>query len=394
MNTQRRITAETGRAAPVASLSLRTGTLQRKCACGGEAGPNGECLQCRRKRQLGGALQAKLRVGRPDTPLEREADRMADTVMRLPASGLRPPVGKGKQETPAAILLGRHWSSGGNGSGDAPAVLHEVLRSPGRPMDSRTTAFMESRFGHDFGAVRIHSDGTAAESAQVLGARAFTVGQDIVFGADQYAPGTESGRRLLAHELSHTIQQRSIPVGQVPTVMRRIIPGPPRLPVELIPGMETWECFDGVINDMYSYTRRYARRYCERTGNPIPNNRYDAFGHCWIACAASRRCGRTATAILGTAREIWRELDQDPHDSYSQDTGNQSHGRRLSTEEGTCFELCESAARADELDLTAQPLHCLDCSTLQPTRDCGTDVELVPPGHPERRRGTGWLPPL
>jgi hypothetical protein len=88
-----------------------------------------------------------------------------------------------------------------------PLVVHEVLNSPGEPLDIGTRALMEPRFGHDFSKVRIHTDGKAAESAKAVDALAYTVGQNIVFGAGQYAPGTSAGKGLLAHELVHTLQQ-------------------------------------------------------------------------------------------------------------------------------------------------------------------------------------------
>ena len=87
------------------------------------------------------------------------------------------------------------------------SVVHEVLRSAGQPLDSATRTFMEPRFGHHFSHVRVHTDAKAAESARQLNALAYTVGRDVVFAAEQYAPHTTSGRHLLAHELTHTIQQ-------------------------------------------------------------------------------------------------------------------------------------------------------------------------------------------
>lgn len=90
-----------------------------------------------------------------------------------------------------------------------PPIVHEVVRSPGRPLDPATRGFMEPRFGHDFSHVRIHTDGKAAESARTLSARAYTVGNAVVFGSGRFAPSTSAGRLLIAHELSHTIQQSS-----------------------------------------------------------------------------------------------------------------------------------------------------------------------------------------
>lgn len=87
----------------------------------------------------------------------------------------------------------------------------EELRAPGQALDAETRTYMESRFGHDFGDVRIHTGGQASASAGAVGAQAYTVGNHIVFAAGQYLPHTETGRQLLAHELTHTLQQRAMP---------------------------------------------------------------------------------------------------------------------------------------------------------------------------------------
>jgi hypothetical protein len=90
-----------------------------------------------------------------------------------------------------------------------PPIVHEVLRSPGQPLDAATREFMEPRFGHDFSRVRVHTDGMAAESARAVNALAYTVGRDVVFGANQYATGTSEGRQIMAHELTHVLQQKA-----------------------------------------------------------------------------------------------------------------------------------------------------------------------------------------
>src|SRR5687767_952665 len=89
-------------------------------------------------------------------------------------------------------------------SAKAPSIVHEVLRSPGQPLDSATRELMEPRFNHDFSRVKIHVDARAAESAQAVGALAYTVGQHVVFADGHYQPTDQEGRRLLAHELAHT----------------------------------------------------------------------------------------------------------------------------------------------------------------------------------------------
>lgn len=191
-----------------------TGVLQRKCACGQHTVAGSECAECRKKRLL----------------------------QRKPESGIQ--------------------------SAIAPPIVHEVLRSPGQPLDNDSRAFMESRFGHDlsmvptlsaqsarlqtsgfminqpgdayereanqiadrvvagksdsdlaeaphsqpslFGPVRVHYDAVAVESARTIGAEAYTVGSHIVFGAGHYSPQSVTGRRLLAHELTHVVQQNGI----------------------------------------------------------------------------------------------------------------------------------------------------------------------------------------
>jgi hypothetical protein len=89
---------------------------------------------------------------------------------------------------------------------EAPPIVHEVLRSPGQPLDPVTRAHMEPRFGHDFSRTRVHADRRAAESARAVDALAYTVGQDIAFAAGQYSD-SPGGRKLLAHELAHVVQQ-------------------------------------------------------------------------------------------------------------------------------------------------------------------------------------------
>lgn len=88
-----------------------------------------------------------------------------------------------------------------------PPIVHEVLRSPGQPLDTAPRSFMESRFGHDFSSVRVHTDAKAANSARSVNALAYTVGQSVVFGSNQYQPHTRAGQQLMAHELTHVVQQ-------------------------------------------------------------------------------------------------------------------------------------------------------------------------------------------
>lgn len=140
---------------PVSGLGLH-GMLQRKCACDDHSLGTGKCDQCSKKNE------------------ERKLQRAASETGLL---------------------------------NHIPPIVYDVLRSPGKPLDAVTRASMESRFGHDFSRVRIHSDSKASESARAVHAFAYTVGRDIVIDSPHYAPETNAGRALMAHELAHTIQQ-------------------------------------------------------------------------------------------------------------------------------------------------------------------------------------------
>ncbi len=137
------------------NAALRDGGLQRKCACGASAA-GGECASCAAEREAA---------------LQRSAT---------------------DRDSPAAV----------------PPIVDQVLRSSGQPLDATTRAFMESRFGHDFSQVRVHTDAQAARSARAVGALAYTVGSDIAFAEGHFNPDSAPGSFLLAHELVHTLQQQ------------------------------------------------------------------------------------------------------------------------------------------------------------------------------------------
>lgn len=182
---------------PSSFLPASTGLLQRKCACGNHTIAGGECEECSKKKRLG--LQTKLTIGEPSDVYEQEADRIADQVMAAPAH----------HALIGALPHIQRLSEHSNGQMDAtPASVERVLGSSGRPLETALRQDMEQRFGHDFSRVRVHTDAAAAQSARDVNAHAYTVGQDIVFGAGRFAPGTHQGQWLIAHELSHTLQQR------------------------------------------------------------------------------------------------------------------------------------------------------------------------------------------
>jgi hypothetical protein len=163
-----------------------------------------------------GAIQTKLAINKLGDSYEQEADHVAEQVMRTPEPQLQRacPCGGGcpkcRTEQPGREyenLQTKRVQASDTGQIAAPPIVHEVLRSPGQPLDPATRAFMEPRFGYDFSQVRVHYGATAERSARDVNANAYTVGRDIVFGAGRFAPGTHAGRRLLAHELTHVVQQ-------------------------------------------------------------------------------------------------------------------------------------------------------------------------------------------
>lgn len=156
-------------------------------------------------------LQAKLRVSTPDDRHEREADRVADHVMRMPE-----PVVQRRCSGCAAGHACTECGAGEPGiqrtpltAAAPPSGSHPIVGSlgAGASLDRDARAYFEPRFGRDFGSVRVHTGAAAARSAHAVHARAYAVGRDIVFGAGEYAPATVQGRRLLAHELTHVVQQ-------------------------------------------------------------------------------------------------------------------------------------------------------------------------------------------
>jgi hypothetical protein len=170
-------------------------------------------------------LQRKLAIGSVDDPLEREADAVGDAVMRMPDPALAvsaaPPQVSRKcaecEEEEKKLQMKPAAASPASAAGEAPPIVHEVLRQPGRPLDAETRAFFEPRLGYDFGLVRLHTGPAADAAAGSIQAHAFTVGEHIVFAAGQ-SPGTPARNSLLAHELAHVVQQAR---GDVPTLVAR-----------------------------------------------------------------------------------------------------------------------------------------------------------------------------
>jgi hypothetical protein len=234
-------------------------SVQRKpiCACGGG------CPGC-----LGGlVIQPKLRIGQPDDKYEQEADQTADRIMRMPElenqrmparrlaknpSGRETeddeqirakPIGaqitprvqrqtQSEEEEEEEELIQTKEVAGQTADVVTPNLGDNIISliGGGRPLSESERAFFEPRFGHDFRQVRVHADTRAAESARSINARAYTFGHDVVFGAGQYYPGISTSQNLLAHELTHIVQQ----AGKGGLVLQR----QPRAPTEATEGEE------------------------------------------------------------------------------------------------------------------------------------------------------------
>ncbi|HCB48831.1 MAG TPA: hypothetical protein DEP47_04750 [Chloroflexi bacterium] len=207
---------------PSAIIPLQS-TIQRKpstCTCGGA------CPRCR----INQPLQAKLVIGSPNDKYEEEADQVSERVMRIPESMIqrqtvpeeeeplqaksltsqitplaqRQPVSEEEEEEPIQTK-----PKGGSRSSVTSAMHEQIqsLRGGGRPLTMAERAFFEPRIGCDFSHVRLHTDARAQETARALRAHAYTMGQDVMFGKGEYSFVIKEDQKLLAHELTHVVQQ-------------------------------------------------------------------------------------------------------------------------------------------------------------------------------------------
>jgi hypothetical protein len=173
-----------------------------------------------------GIIHAKLSISQPDDPEEREADATADRIMRSHAgtgaavstcscSNDEEMCDECRQKKAATIS---RKPTGNNAMTSPSRVMNKLRGSAGHPLDVATRAFFEPRFGQDLSHVRVHSDTIAASSAREIQAHAFAAGSEVYFAAGQYSPETDSGRKLLAHELTHVVQHAT---GSDPRIHRK-----------------------------------------------------------------------------------------------------------------------------------------------------------------------------
>jgi hypothetical protein len=175
---------------------------------------SGNQAALRRLHRLSPLVHCKLEVGAVDDPLEAEADRVADQVMRMPdpalsVSNSTPQISRKCAACEEEDEKKVHMKSDGQAQAEsvAPPSVHEAIQSSGQPLDAATRAFFEPRFGRAFSSVRVHTDEAAAQSARSINALAYATGEHLAFAPGQYAPQTRQGKQLLAHELAHVAQQ-------------------------------------------------------------------------------------------------------------------------------------------------------------------------------------------
>jgi hypothetical protein len=286
------------------------------------------------------AIQAKKLKTEPGDALEQEAERISERVMQQkePEHEHTCTCGgtcehcRNKHAHHAHPHLQRQ-AAGPATLDDArmPRVVRETLASSGRPLDDHTRATMESRFGHDFGRIRIHADDVAAQSAQAVAAHAYTVHPHVVFGAGRYAPENPDGQRLLAHELAHVVQQER---GGGLMIARAGIG-------------EMWDAFwDAGPVDAYRASKigDEALAAAKQTGLPgLWNGPGDAWRHCYWNCRMVAEIGEEDAA------EIAENHEKHGGNSTAErmmDTWNNEEGRKCS---GDCDSACQAKLDAGKL---------------------------------------------
>ncbi|WP_171175005.1 DUF4157 domain-containing protein [Ruegeria sp. HKCCD8929] len=217
-----------------ATAPVTTGLLQRACSCGGTPGPSGQCSACAAEDKLGG--QTRLTIGPPNDTFEQEADRVAARVTSGQDAGAISTLGRGglqrqmggeeeeemqlqrqseeeeelqlqRQEEEEEVQAKPFGSRANSPRATGFAGRLSAESATGRPLDAATRSAFEPRFGFDLSHVRLHDGAGAHRLSRDIGARAFTHRNDIYFAAGQLSPNTTRGRRLLAHEITHTFQQ-------------------------------------------------------------------------------------------------------------------------------------------------------------------------------------------
>lgn len=232
-------------------------------------------------------IQRKYSINKPGDTYEREADRVADEIMSKRDANDAPqffaPVstsGVVQRKCPSCEeekMINRKDAS--EGSANVTPTVHSALSSTGQPLDHHTKDFMESRFGQDFSDVRIHNDSTANHSAADINAMAYTNRNNVVFGAGQFSPDTNHGKQLLAHELTHVLQQRQ---GSSNSIQRSVASSSscPKTsdPKRPLPAALTFLILDNMsASSMVSFSMMMLRMDLWKTSGPLSGPGFDAY---------------------------------------------------------------------------------------------------------------------
>lgn len=348
------------------------------CACGGG------CPACQAK--------ANLNISQPNDPAEIEADAAADKALRMP-EGTSVAANETRDantilrkcdacEEGDEISIQRKPLSSGHGvPSGSPDHVRNVISSGGRPLDKQTRSFFEPRFGYDLSSVRVHTDIAAGQSARAINAKAYTLGNNIVFGNNEYQPESQSGRHLIAHELSHVAQYSGIMPSKggmnksTETIFRVLDPPrgsysdplPPvsdrakeqfaklsalyeKVSAKKLPYTDgTVRAVEGVTRSMYYAILQLEgiTRYSQRI--PSTYSAFPAYHYSYTQGAAPlERPGRVFRVMDFFIAEIDKELDRHPRDDEYQEGNILGYWRKWKIKHEEAFEMQKLIESLDE----------------------------------------------
>ncbi len=306
-------------------------------------------------------VQRKLAIGSRNDPLEHEADSVADKVMRMPQTAvLQRKCAECEEEEkvhrkPMEQFLQRKQLADEVMANDSISNKISSGKANGRDMDSNTKTFMESRFATDFSGIKIHTDSEAIQMADELNARAFTVASDIYFNKGQYDPNSNEGKHLLAHELTHTIQQggSGLKIDRVKNTHGFINSATSisDAPVMISKG-EKWDAFwDVGPYDAYKAKKiaDYSLAAARKTGLPGQHNgAADAWRHCFWNCEMTKDIGRDQAKSIADNHE---KHGGGPDIENLMDKRNNWEGRECGEAKGGCDMCCQDKLDRGTLDI-------------------------------------------
>lgn len=335
-------------------------------------------------------IYPKLKVSQPDDPHEQEADRVADEVMRMSITRVAPTVTgteemigrkcgacETKEEGNEKLHINRKSlpANGLEPSEEAMNEINAIRSSSGHSLDAGTKTFMETRLGYDLGNVRIHTGEAAARSAQSVGALAYTVADNVVFGHGQYQPNSTEGKRLLAHELVHVIQQGSaVTTKQAPI---GISSNHPQLLSRASLG-EMWDAITGVgPYDAYVASKLADDALAAAVATRLPglhNGPADAWRHAYWNCIMTKRLGASQAKTIADNHEAH---GGGPAIENAMDLFNNAAGRICGSGSGGCDSCTWSKLNSGDLRIIDPTT-----MTLTPSRPVGSSSTAAPVSYP------------